>query len=242
MDGLSPAWPLGYDDFEPWYAKAEWLYQVHGTRDEDPTEGHWSKPYPWPAVSHEPRLQEIYDALKAGGYHPFSAPVGIMLDEADRARSACIRCAWCDGYPCLVHAKADAEVIGVRPLLDQPNVTLLVNAEVVRLETDPGGRTVTGVVVQRDGNREALLRRDRGRVRRRIEQRQDPPAVGQRPPPERPGQRLRPGRAQLHVPQLQGGGGPGQGAQRDGLPEDSRDQRLLPGQRQTGRGRSATSR
>ena len=112
---------------------------MHGTRDEDPTEGHWSQPYPWPAVSHEARLQEICDALTAGGYHPFSAPVGIMLDEADRARSACIRCAWCDGYPCLVHAKADAEVIAVRPLLDRPNVTLLVNAEVVKLETDPPG-------------------------------------------------------------------------------------------------------
>ena len=42
----------------------------------------------------------------------------------------------------------------MRPLLDQPNVTLLVNAEVVRLETDPGGRTVTGVVVERDGKPE----------------------------------------------------------------------------------------
>ena len=154
LDGISPAWPLGYDDFEPWYTKAEWLYQVHGTRDEDPTEGHWSKPYPWPAVSHEARLQEISDALKAKGYHPFSAPVGIMLDEADRARSACIRCAWCDGYPCLVHAKADAEVIGVRPLLDMANVTLLVNSEVVKLETDASGRSVTGVVVKRDGNTE----------------------------------------------------------------------------------------
>ena len=154
LDGISPAWPLGFDDFEPWYTMAEWLYQVHGTRDEDPTEGHWSKPYPWPAVSHEARLQEISDALKAKGYHPFSAPVGIMLDEADRARSACIRCAWCDGYPCLVHAKADAEVIGVRPLLDLPNVRLLVNSEVVKLETDAAGRSVTGVVVERDGNTE----------------------------------------------------------------------------------------
>ena len=36
----------------------------------------------------------------------------------------------------------------MRPILDQPNVTLLVNAEVTRLETDPGGRTVTGVVVE----------------------------------------------------------------------------------------------
>ena len=30
IDGLSPAWPIGYDEFEPWYTKAEWLYQVHG--------------------------------------------------------------------------------------------------------------------------------------------------------------------------------------------------------------------
>ena len=153
-DGLSPAWPVTYDDFEPWYTKAEWLYEVRGAHGEDPTEGHASKQYPWPAVSHEPRLQEISDTLAKAGYHPFPAPVGIKLDESDRSRSTCIRCAWCDGYPCLVHAKSDAEVIAVRPILDHPNVTLLVNAEVERLETDPTGRTVTGVVVQRNGQRE----------------------------------------------------------------------------------------
>ena len=59
VSGISPAWPLSYDDFEPWYSKAEQLYQVHGNGGEDPTEGHRSEPYPWPAVSHEPRLQEI---------------------------------------------------------------------------------------------------------------------------------------------------------------------------------------
>jgi choline dehydrogenase-like flavoprotein len=149
-DGVSPEWPLGYYDFEPWYTKAEWLYQVHGAHGEDPTEGHFSKQYPWPAVSHEPRIQQISDALLAGGYHPFHAPCGILLDEANRPASQCIRCAWCDGYPCLVHAKSDAEVIAVRPLLDQPNVTLLVNAEVKRLGTDAGGRTVTSVEVTRD--------------------------------------------------------------------------------------------
>ena len=41
VDGVSPAWPIGYDEFEPWYSKAEQLYQVHGTRGEDPTEGHY---------------------------------------------------------------------------------------------------------------------------------------------------------------------------------------------------------
>jgi choline dehydrogenase-like flavoprotein len=154
VDGMSPAWPLTYEEFEPWYTAAEWLYQVHGNRGEDPTEGPASRPYPFPAVSHEARLQEIHDDLALAGYHPFLAPCGILLEEGDRARSACIRCAWCDGYPCLVHAKADAEVIAVRPLLELPNVTLLVNAEVVQLETDAAGGAVTGVVVERAGNRE----------------------------------------------------------------------------------------
>jgi len=154
VDGVSPAWPLDYDDFEPFYTRAEWLYQVHGNGGEDPSEGRRSKPYPWPAVSHEPRMQHIHDDLKAGGYGPFHAPCGILLDEGERPRSTCIRCTWCDGYPCLVHAKSDAEVIAVRPLLDRDNVTLLTGAEVTSLETDDSGRTVTRVVVSRDGAEE----------------------------------------------------------------------------------------
>jgi len=154
VDGISPAWPLTYDDFEPYYTKAEWLYQVHGNHGEDPTEGHWSKQYPWPAVSHEPRIQQLSDDLEKGGYHPFHAPCGILLDEDDRARSHCIRCSWCDGYPCLVHAKSDAETIAVRPVLGMPNVTLLVDAEVTRLDTDASGRSVASVVVSRHGEEE----------------------------------------------------------------------------------------
>jgi choline dehydrogenase-like flavoprotein len=154
VDGVSPAWPLSYDDFEPFYTKAEWLYQVHGEHGADPTEGAWSRQYPWPAVSHEPRIQEIFDGLQRSGYHPFPAPCGILLDEADRPKSQCIRCTWCDGYPCLVHAKSDAETIAVRPALDHDNVTLLVDAAVTRLETDAGGRSVTRVLVTRAGRAE----------------------------------------------------------------------------------------
>jgi choline dehydrogenase-like flavoprotein len=153
-DGVSPAWPLDYVEFEPYYGRAEWLYQVHGNHGEDPTEGPVSRQYPWPPVSHEPRIQQLSDDLAAAGYHPFHAPCGIMLNEDHRAASACIRCAWVDGMPCLVHAKSDAEVIAVRPLLGLPNVTLLVGAEVTALETDTSGRTVTDVLVTRAGQRE----------------------------------------------------------------------------------------
>jgi choline dehydrogenase-like flavoprotein len=53
-----------------------------------------------------------------------------------------------------VHAKSDAETIAVRPILDLPNVTLLVNAEVTKLGTDPSGGSVTEVSVTRNGNAE----------------------------------------------------------------------------------------
>jgi choline dehydrogenase-like flavoprotein len=153
-DGVSPAWPIGYDDMEPYYTAAEQLYCVHGARGEDPTEPRASAPYPFPPVSHEPRIQQLADDLAASGLHPFHAPCGIMLDEHEMPSSRCIRCGECDGFPCKVHAKADADVLAVRPALEHPNVTLLTNAEAVRLETDAAGTTVTGVVVRRDGEEE----------------------------------------------------------------------------------------
>jgi choline dehydrogenase-like flavoprotein len=153
-DGISPAWPVSYDDMEPYYTLAEQLYQVHGARGEDPTEPQASAPYPHPAVSHEPRIQKLADDLAAAGYHPFHAPCGIMLDESNMPFSRCVRCPNCDGFPCLVHAKSDAEVLGVRPALEHPNVTLLTNAKVVRLDTNDAGTAVTDVVVEREGGEE----------------------------------------------------------------------------------------
>ena len=148
--GISPAWPVGYDVFEPYYTQAESLYQVHGIRGEDPTDPPGA-PYPYPPISHEPRIQELFDDLARVGLHPFHSPNGIMLDEANPAFSQCIRCSTCDGFACLVHAKSDADVIAVRPSLKYDNLTLLRNAQVRRLETDPTGRTVTTVVAEVDG-------------------------------------------------------------------------------------------
>ncbi len=153
-DGSSPAWPVGYDEFEPYYTRAEQLYNVHGVRGEDPTEPPASAPYPFPAVSHEPRIQQLSDDLAAEGLHPFHAPCGVMLDEDDMPFSRCIRCQTCDGFPCLVHAKSDAEVLGVRPALEHDNVTLLTNARAIALHTDPAGTTVTEVELERDGEPE----------------------------------------------------------------------------------------
>jgi choline dehydrogenase-like flavoprotein len=152
--GISPAWPITYSDLEPYYTQAENLYQVHGERGEDPTEPPASAPYPWPAVSHEPRIQQLADDFAAAGLKPFHVPVGVMLDEKNPHKSRCIRCNTCDGFPCLVSAKTDAQVLCVDEAVRYSNVTLLTNSLVKRLETDPSGREVNAVVVERNGGEE----------------------------------------------------------------------------------------
>jgi choline dehydrogenase-like flavoprotein len=152
--GISPEWPLKYRDFEPYYTEAEKLYEVHGKRGTDPTEPTANEPYPFPAVSHEPRIQEIHDALDKKGLHPFHLPLAIKLNEVNRRLSTCIRCDTCDGFPCLVDGKADADLNCVRPTTDtHTNVTLLTEAQVLRLHTSESGQEVTKVEVKWQGNR-----------------------------------------------------------------------------------------
>src|SRR6266699_5848586 len=98
--GISPAWPISYDELEPYYLKAEKLYQVHGNRGEDPTEPWASAPYKYPAISHEPRIQQLSDDFERLGLRPFHTPLGLQRDEQNLHSSKCIRCDTCDGYPC----------------------------------------------------------------------------------------------------------------------------------------------
>jgi choline dehydrogenase-like flavoprotein len=151
--GISPEWPVKYADFEPYYTQAERLYQVRGAAGADPTEPPRSAPYAYPAVSHEPRLQEIHHALEARGLRPFHVPLGVRMDEANRIGSPCIRCNTCDGFPCLVDAKSDADVLCVRPALANPNVRIVTGAEVRRILTTPSGKEVAGVEVIVRGER-----------------------------------------------------------------------------------------
>src|SRR6516165_11535556 len=161
-DGVAPAWPLDYDDLEPYYARAEHLFWVHGRHGEDPFAGRSSRDYPYPPVQHEPRIQKLCDDLENLGLHPFHLPMGIRLTQDAYGRatadSRCIRCDRVDGFPCLVGAKADAEWAVIRPALAaHPNLTLMTRTTVDRLTTDSSGRSVTGAAVTLpDGSRHAF--------------------------------------------------------------------------------------
>jgi choline dehydrogenase-like flavoprotein len=156
--GVSPAWPLSYDVFEPYYGQAERLFQVHGQRGEDPLEPWASTPFPFPAVTHEPRIAQLADDLRGIGLNPFHLPLGILLEEKNgepTRTSTCIRCSFFDGFPCPLNGKADAQIVCIDPMLaENDNVTLLTNAYVSRLSTDHSGRRINSVHVTRRGEQE----------------------------------------------------------------------------------------
>jgi choline dehydrogenase-like flavoprotein len=147
--GTSPAWPWRYTDFEPYYAAAEAIYWVHGEPWGDPTDPPRSSPFPYPAVPHEPFIEALRDQLRGQGLRPSWLPLGIDL----RPGGGCIRCKTCDGFPCRVLAKADADVCAVRPALESPHVELCPRAFARRLLTDASGKRVVAVEVERDGER-----------------------------------------------------------------------------------------
>lgn len=150
--GISPAWPISYHDLEPYYTRAERLYSVHGQRGLDPHDPSASAPFPHTPVAPEPRIKELADDISALGYKPFPIPLGVRLNEADRA-AAPYRLSNFDGYPDLTEVKSDAHVVGIKPILGRRNVTVLTRAFVERLNCDRSGKRISEVVVQRDGER-----------------------------------------------------------------------------------------
>jgi choline dehydrogenase-like flavoprotein len=155
VQGSSPGWPISYDEMEPWYARAETLYRVHGKAGEDPSDPPRSGPFPFPPVPDEPTMAIVRQRLARAGVTPASLPLAIDI-EAWLARG---QTGW-DAFPNTGGAgKIDAEVGPLAQALSHPNVKLMTGAQVLRLETDPDGRRVTAAVVRRGGREERLTAR-----------------------------------------------------------------------------------
>ena len=161
--GISPAWPITYSDLEPFYTEAEELFHVHGDLGTapvvpggfgssfDPTEPFHSKKYPFPAFTNEPRMAAIEAGVRNCGINTFPIPLGLKRNEQNPLAAPCVRCDTCDGYPCLVHAKSDADINCIRQILHLPNVTLITNSRVTKLITNATGTAVTEVEVEHSG-------------------------------------------------------------------------------------------
>ena len=150
--GISPAWPITYRQLAPYYDLAEKLYLVHGEAGADPTEPPNIPAYPYPALDHEPVIQRVASDLKKLGIKAFGLPVAVQRHEG----GACVRCKTCDGFPCKVHAKADAEIAAVRTALATGRLALKTHAKARRLLLAPDGRRVNAVEYESNGSIEQI--------------------------------------------------------------------------------------
>ncbi|WP_420454061.1 GMC oxidoreductase [Rubrivirga sp.] len=152
LDGVSPAWPISYADLAPFYDRAEAVYHVHGDRGADPFEPPADGPFPHPPIPHDDRIAEVAEGLRHQGLRAFDLPMGVKYSHEDPGGGAFVlretfeamgRAAF-DGYPDLLHLKADAETATIAPAATFENVDVA-RADVTRIVADPGGRTVTHV-------------------------------------------------------------------------------------------------
>jgi hypothetical protein len=154
-------------------------------------------------VQHEPRIQQLSEDLQKHCLHPFQLPIGVRIDQDAFGRplrtSQCDRCDRVGGFPWLVQAKADAQVICVDPAITHDNIELMTDAYVERLES----RYIPSQCVGR--RREAVrindpLQRDHRRgVVRGGEQRGVVVAFAKRPASERTREQLGRRRTLLHA-------------------------------------------
>ena len=142
VDGVSPAWPIDYETLEPFYERAERLYDVHGESGADPTEPSRG-PFPHEPIPHSRGMTDIVAELRRQGLHPSPLPLGL--------RDGCILCDTCNSFACKLHAKSEADVCCIRSAIQKPNVTLWTNAFARRLIADAASRRVEAVEVQRHG-------------------------------------------------------------------------------------------
>jgi choline dehydrogenase-like flavoprotein len=154
-DGVSPAWPIDYETLAPYYDRAEQLYKVRGAAGDDPTEPPRG-PYPFPPVPHAPGMARLATRMRDLGLHPSPLPLGL-LNPGEPA--GCRLCNTCNSFVCRIHAKSDADVIGVRPATAYPNVTLWTGACARRLIADARGRAVEAIELERNGAIERVFAR-----------------------------------------------------------------------------------
>ncbi len=134
LGGTSPAWPITYDALEPWYQKAEELFDVSGDETQDPTEPRHSGQYPNTPIEDEPSILELRARLTKAGVSPSSLPLSVDVEAwLQRGQTP-----W-DAFPDTTGAKGDAETIPLAKALSFENVSLEVNCHVDRLSTDEKG-------------------------------------------------------------------------------------------------------
>jgi choline dehydrogenase-like flavoprotein len=132
-------WPIGYDDLEPFYDKAEYEIGVSGDESGNPFHGPRRRGLPMPPLPPNREFGILEPAAKRLGLHPFPIPM-LRNSVPYNGRGECMRCRWCVGFACEVDAKNGSQNTVIPSALATGNCELRTECMVREILTDERGR------------------------------------------------------------------------------------------------------
>ncbi|MGA2197748.1 MAG: GMC family oxidoreductase [Bryobacteraceae bacterium] len=132
-------WPLGYDDLEPFYEKAEWEMGVSGDDASNVFKAPRRKSLPMPPLPQSREHQMLQPAALRLGLHPFDIPM-LRNTVPYNGRRSCMRCRWCVGFACEVDARTGTHNTVIPAALASGNCELRTDCMAKEILLDARGR------------------------------------------------------------------------------------------------------
>ncbi len=132
-------WPIGYEDLEPFYEKAEYEIGISGDYSGDPFHTGRRRPLPMPPLPPNREFEILAPAAKRLGLHPFHLPMA-RNSVPYNGRGPCMRCRWCCGFACEADAKNGSQNTVIPTALATGNCELRTECMVTQILTEDDGR------------------------------------------------------------------------------------------------------
>lgn len=132
-------WPIGYEDLEPWYGKAETIMGVGGLAGENPFEASRRGPYPNPPRAPGSASELLSEAARRLGWHPYPPPSAILA-KRHGGQLPCNHCGHCTFYGCHTNARFSTLVTVLPAALSSGRLEVRARSTAIEVVCDPGGR------------------------------------------------------------------------------------------------------
>ena len=136
-------WPFDISELTPFYEQAEQELGVAGSPM--PWPGQRNRAFPFPAFDLYRSSQRMQQGMNQLGLLSHPGPVAIASRNTPQ-RNACLHCGFCRSS-CRIDAKFQADHVLISPLVKSQQVTLITNAEVLRLTQGARADVVNGVEI-----------------------------------------------------------------------------------------------
>lgn len=145
-------WPIGYEELEPYFERAEREIGVSGVAGQSPFEPPRRHDYPLPPLAAHPLARRVDEATVSLGWHPYPVP-RALLSQPYRGRRACVYCDLCASYGCEVGAKGSTAAALLPRAVQTGRCEIRCDAMASGVRVDAQGRAAAVAYVDRSGGR-----------------------------------------------------------------------------------------